>query len=149
MKASKLLLGIAVVAYVVSLVLPTVNQGQGIIFAVWGWVAFAMTRAWGVVWLANPAFVAGGWLLFSNRSPALRRLLAVAALLLALFALTIDGHSGAHQGIALQAGYWVWLGSIVLLLAAVLLPAAAPDPAPSARTGPEAAAAGMDAAAGV
>lgn len=148
MKASKLLLGIAVVAYVVSLVLPTVNQGQGIIFAVWGWVAFAMTQAWGIVWLANPAVVASGWLLFADRSPALRRLLAVAALLLALFALTIDEHGGAHQGVALQVGYWVWLGSIVILLAAVLLPAPHGEAAPPARTGPEPGLAGIDAVTG-
>lgn len=121
MKVHKILLGVAAAAYVVSLVLPTVNEGQGIIFAVWGWVAFAMTQVWGIVWLANPAFVASGWLLFADRSPTLRRLLAPAALLLALFALTID-RGGAYGSIALQSGYWVWLGAIVLLMVAVMLP---------------------------
>jgi len=125
MKASRVLLAIAAVAYVVSLVLPTVNQGQGLIFAVWGWVAFAMTQVWGIVWLANPAFVASGWLLFANRGPKLRRILAPAALLLALFALTID-NGGGPGGIALQVGYWVWLGAIVLLLVAVELPSSRP-----------------------
>lgn len=121
MKTTKILLGVAAAAYIVSLVLPTVNEGQGIIFAVWGWVAFAMTQVWGIVWLANPAFVASGWLLFADRGPNARRLLAPAALLLALFALTID-RGGAYGSIALQSGYWVWLGAIVLMLVAVMLP---------------------------
>lgn len=126
MRAPKVLLGIAAAAYVISLVLPTVNAGQGIIFAVWGWVAFAMTQVWGVVWLANPAFVASGWLLFVNRGPTIRRILAPSALLLALFALTIE-QGGDHSGIALQVGYWVWLSSIALLLVAVMLPHAKAD----------------------
>ena len=126
MRAPRILLGIATALYVISLVLPTVNAGQGIIFAVWGWVAFAMTQVWGVVWLANPAFIASGWLLFVDRGRTLRRVLAPAAALLALFALTID-HGGEHAAVALQSGYWVWLGSIVLMLVAVLIPTRRPQ----------------------
>jgi len=126
MRASKLFLWVASAAYVLSLMLPTVNQGRGLIFAVWGFVAFAMARVSTVVWLANPAFVASAWMLFTNRSPVLRRVLAVVAVFVALFALTIDRSGGAHDGIALQTGYWVWLGSMVFLLIAALLPS--PDP---------------------
>lgn len=124
MRSSKFFLGIAVAAYVVSLVLPTVNDGQGLIFAVWGFVAFAMARVWAVVWLANPAFIASGWLLHKHRAPRARRLLAVAALAFALFAMTIDATDGVHGGVELQTGYWVWLASILVMVVAVLMPTA-------------------------
>lgn len=128
MSTYKKLLWIAIVAYVVSLVLPTVQGGQGIIFAMWGFMAFALERSWGVVWLANPTFIVAAWLTFGGTHPAYRRILAGASVAFALFALTIDGHGAGHDSVALQYGYWVWVASTVILFGATLFSPLHKDP---------------------
>lgn len=135
MHLSRKLLWVAVVAYVISLVLPTVQGGQGIIFAMWGFMAFILERSWAVVWLANPTFIVAAWLTFQGTHPAYRRILAIASVAFALFALTIDGHGEGHDAVVLQYGYWVWLASTVLLLVSTLLSPLHKDPGAEAPAG--------------
>lgn len=129
MITSRTLLWIASVIFVISLLLPTINDGRGIIFAVWGFVSFMMSRVWIVVWLANPLIVASGWLMIRGRSPVTRRLLAIVAMVFAVFAVTIEEQPGTHSGVTLQSGYWFWLTSVILAGVAVMLPSGDAEPA--------------------
>lgn len=81
-----------------------------------GWAALASGAA-GLTWLANPLLILSWWLWYRHTRAAL--LCSTGALLLAfsflLFHSVPANESGQQQQVmAYRAGYWLWLGSMVL-----------------------------------
>jgi len=96
----------------------TSECGDSIMAFLLGWAALLSGGA-GISWLANPLLFASWIILKKNLKLAM--FLSVAALLLSLSFLMFDtviaNEAGQkHQIIAYKMGYWLWMGSNMVML---------------------------------
>lgn len=114
---------VSLMLFCVSLALPAVASypGYGALFV--GPFAVLFLDPWGLVWLANPAYLVAAGLL-ASRHPVAASVVGGAALGLASIALGLGeimvDEGGSTRPATRGAGYFVWMSAMMVLVAGAL-----------------------------
>ncbi|HRI00561.1 MAG TPA: hypothetical protein PK006_05875 [Saprospiraceae bacterium] len=96
---------------------------RGVIALLLGWLNFNKI---GLIWLANPLFIFSYFIFLSTKKSKLALAFSSVASILALSFTQIESiikNEGGYNGQITEylLGYWLWVGSILLLLVSLIL----------------------------
>jgi hypothetical protein len=125
MKASRFLAALAVLVFLVSMFLPSVNGMWGIITMVFGVSSALFDPPWFIVWVANPIIITAFVLRMNGKAPVWQRLLPLIAVICGSFGLIAKSivveEAGVPHLVDIGIGFWAWLISLALFALASLI----------------------------